>query len=164
MTGSHPRMRHNPYAPRPAAICATSLPMTTAVSSPASASLPSTAGSSISTASSAPMAKAVRRADSHRDGPTASRDSVSGTCLTKSHLKKRILVQDQGGAELQPAGILKYVEDLKRGPNTEVGPKDFFEIASSTMIFTMILLLGLQPAWHQTRPKNYILVRLLLGS
>jgi len=70
----------------------------------------------------------------------------------------------QSGAELQPAGILKYVEDLKRGPNTEVGPKDFFEIASSTMIFTMILLLGLQPAWHQTRPKNYILVRLLLGS
>jgi hypothetical protein len=41
------------------------------------------------------------------------------------------LGQDQGGAELQPAGILKYVEDLKRGPNTEVGPKDFFEIASN---------------------------------
>jgi hypothetical protein len=42
------------------------------------------------------------------------------------------LVQDQGGTELQPAGILKYVEDLKRGPNTEVGPKDFFEIASNS--------------------------------
>jgi hypothetical protein len=53
--------------------------------------------------------------------------------LTRSHLKKRILVQDQGGAELQPAGILKYVEDLKRGPNTEVGPKDFFEIASKLL-------------------------------
>jgi hypothetical protein len=26
--------------------------------------------------------------------------------------------------------ILKYVEDLKRGTNTEVGPKDYFEIAS----------------------------------
>ena len=50
---------------------------------------------------------------------------------TRSHLKKRILVQDQGGAELQPAGILKYVEDLKRGPNTKIGEKDFFEIASS---------------------------------
>jgi len=36
----------------------------------------------------------------------------------------------QGGAALQPAGILKYVEDLKRGPNTEIGQKDFFEIAS----------------------------------
>jgi len=40
------------------------------------------------------------------------------------------LVQDQGGAEFQTAGILKYVEDLKRGTNTEIGPKDFFEIAS----------------------------------
>ncbi len=26
--------------------------------------------------------------------------------------------------------ILKYVEDLKRGFNAEVGPKDYFEIAS----------------------------------
>jgi hypothetical protein len=43
----------------------------------------------------------------------------------RSHLKKWVLVQDQGGAELQPAGILKYVEDLKRRPNAEVGPKDF---------------------------------------
>ena len=49
----------------------------------------------------------------------------------RSHLKKRILAKDQGGAELQPAGILKYVEDLKLGPNTEIGPKNFFEIASS---------------------------------
>jgi hypothetical protein len=50
--------------------------------------------------------------------------------LIRSHLKNRILVQDQGGAEVQPAGILKYSEELKRGPNIEVGPKDFFEIAS----------------------------------
>jgi len=35
------------------------------------------------------------------------------------------------GTALQPAGILKYVEDLHRGPNKEIGPKDFFEIASS---------------------------------
>ena len=42
-----------------------------------------------------------------------------------------MLVQDQGGTEFQPAGILKYVEDLKRGPNAEVGPKDFFEIVSN---------------------------------
>ena len=34
-----------------------------------------------------------------------------------------------GGDEFQPAGILWYVEDLKRGTNTEIGPKDFFEIA-----------------------------------
>ena len=30
-----------------------------------------------------------------------------------------------------PTGILKYVEDLKRGSNAEVGPKDYFEIASN---------------------------------
>ena len=50
---------------------------------------------------------------------------------TRSHLKIRILVQGQGGAEFQPAGILEYVEDLKRGPNAGIGPKDFFEIASN---------------------------------
>jgi hypothetical protein len=50
--------------------------------------------------------------------------------VIRSHLKNRILVQDQGGDEVQPAGILKYSEDLKRGHNTEIGPKDFFEIAS----------------------------------
>ena len=49
----------------------------------------------------------------------------------RSHLKKRILAQGQGGTEFQPAGILKYVEDLKRGLNTEIGQKDFFEIASN---------------------------------
>ena len=48
----------------------------------------------------------------------------------RSHLKNWILVQAQGGIALQPAGILKYVEDLERGPNTEIGPKDFFETAS----------------------------------
>jgi len=32
---------------------------------------------------------------------------------------------------LQPAGILKYVEDVKREPNADIGPKDIFEIASS---------------------------------
>jgi len=51
--------------------------------------------------------------------------------LTRSHLKNRILAQGQGRTEFQPTGILKYVEDLKRGPNTEIGEKDFFEIASS---------------------------------
>jgi hypothetical protein len=28
------------------------------------------------------------------------------------------------------AGILRYVEELKRGPNIEIETKDFFEIAS----------------------------------
>jgi hypothetical protein len=53
------------------------------------------------------------------------------TSNTRSYRKKRILVQGQGGPEVQPAGILKYSEELKRGPNTEIGPKDFFEIASN---------------------------------
>ena len=47
------------------------------------------------------------------------------------YLKKRILVQYQGEAEFQPAGILWYVEDLKRGLNAESEPKDFFEMASN---------------------------------
>ena len=51
--------------------------------------------------------------------------------ICRSHLKNRILVQGQGGADVHPAGILKYSEELKRGPNTEIGPKDFFEIACS---------------------------------
>jgi hypothetical protein len=43
------------------------------------------------------------------------------------------LVQVQGGAELQPAGILQYSEQLKQGTNTEIGPKNFFEIASNLL-------------------------------
>jgi hyperosmotically inducible protein len=44
------------------------------------------------------------------------------------------LVPDRGGAEFQTAGILEYVEDLKRGTNpAEKGgrPKDIFETGSS---------------------------------
>jgi hypothetical protein len=44
----------------------------------------------------------------------------------RSRLKNRILVQVQGGTEFQSADILKYFEELKRGPNTEIGTKDFF--------------------------------------
>ena len=49
-------------------------------------------------------------------------NDVGSRRIVRSHLKKRILVQDQGGAEFQTAGILKYVEDLKRGTNTETCP------------------------------------------
>jgi hypothetical protein len=49
---------------------------------------------------------------------------------TRIHLKNRILVQDRGGAKFQTGGILLYVEDLKRGTNKEVGPKDIFEMDS----------------------------------
>lgn len=54
------------------------------------------------------------------------------TILFRSHLKKRIFVQDQGGSEFQPAAILKYVEDLKRGPNTDIGAIDLFEMVISS--------------------------------
>jgi hypothetical protein len=40
------------------------------------------------------------------------------------------LVQDRGGAEFLTAGILLYVEDLKRGTNKDMGPKDIFEMGS----------------------------------
>ncbi len=40
------------------------------------------------------------------------------------------MVQDRGGAELQTAGNLLVVEDLKRGTNKDIGPKDIFEMGS----------------------------------
>jgi hypothetical protein len=43
------------------------------------------------------------------------------------------LVQDRGGAEFQTGGILLYAEDLKRGTNKDIGPKDIFEIASNIL-------------------------------
>ena len=67
--------------------------------------------------------------------------------MCRSHPKNRILVQglpprtagQERGTEVQPprlltgssTRILKYSEELKRGPNTEIGPKDFFETASN---------------------------------
>jgi hypothetical protein len=51
--------------------------------------------------------------------------------MSISYLKIRIFVRDQGKTETQPAGILQYVEDLRRRFNTDIGRKDFFEMASS---------------------------------
>jgi len=51
--------------------------------------------------------------------------------MDRSHLKNRILVPDRGGAEFQTAGNLWVVEDLKRGTNKDMGPKDIFEMVSS---------------------------------
>jgi len=48
---------------------------------------------------------------------------------TKSDLKNWILFQDQGGTKFEPADILRYFEELKRGANAEIGTKDFFTIA-----------------------------------
>jgi hypothetical protein len=56
--------------------------------------------------------------------------NISSKFVSRSHLKNRILVQVQGGIEFQPADILKYFEELEFGPNTEIGTKDLFEMAS----------------------------------
>jgi hypothetical protein len=64
---------------------------------------------------------------------------LHGPSPDRSHLKKRILVQYQGGREVYTdgvavtaiAGIHQYFEDLNRAPNTEIEPKDFFEVASN---------------------------------
>jgi hypothetical protein len=51
--------------------------------------------------------------------------------LTTSHLKKWILVQDQGRFGFQTGSILAYVEDLKPGSNKDIEPKAFFKMAGS---------------------------------
>jgi SAM-dependent methyltransferase len=61
--------------------------------------------------------------------------SLSSVILIKSrtHLKNRILVQDRDGAEFKTAGNLLVVEDLKRGTNKDIGPKDIFEMGSNIL-------------------------------
>jgi hypothetical protein len=57
-----------------------------------------------------------------------SRKPIPGFLLPQS-----LPLRKQGNAlavAVQPAGILKYFEDLKREPNTGFGPKDIFEIDS----------------------------------
>ncbi len=61
--------------------------------------------------------------------------------ICRSHLKNRILVQGQGGGEVQPAGILKYSEELKRGPNTEIGTKDFLRWLLTTSFIMRIAIM-----------------------
>jgi hypothetical protein len=71
---------------------------------------------------------------------------------SRNHLKKRAWAQDQGGIKFprvaglpigsnpgcgsQPADILVYFEELKRGPNADVGFKNFFEMVSKVFIGT----------------------------
>jgi len=55
---------------------------------------------------------------------------VKARCFCiRRHIKNRILVQDRGGVEFQTAGNQLVVEDLKRGTNKDMGPKDIFEMA-----------------------------------
>ena len=57
------------------------------------------------------------------------------------------MVPDRGGAEFQTAGILLYVEDLKRGTNKDMGPKDIFEMGSNKM--ALLYLLTNRPFDHE---------------
>ena len=59
--------------------------------------------------------------------------------VTRTLLKNWILVQDRGEAEFLTGGILLYVEDLKRGSNKDIGPKDIFEMDSKFDRSTAIL-------------------------
>jgi len=56
---------------------------------------------------------------------------IFGFDIPESYLKIRIFGRNQDEAENQPTGILKYVEDLIRGLNADIGRKDFFEMISS---------------------------------
>jgi hypothetical protein len=51
------------------------------------------------------------------------------------------LVPDRGGAEFQTAGNLLVVEDLKRGTNKDIGPKDIFEMGSNERFMTGLMQL-----------------------
>jgi len=62
--------------------------------------------------------------------------NLSQLFIYRTHLKNRILAQDRGGAEFQTGGILLYVEDLKRGTNKDIGPKDIFGMGSKQISYT----------------------------
>jgi len=40
----------------------------------------------------------------------------------------------KAGSRFNQQAYFKYSEELKRGPNTEIGPKDFFEMVSSNFV------------------------------
>jgi outer membrane lipoprotein-sorting protein len=85
----------------------------------------------------------------------------------RSSLKKRILVQDQGGREFQPGGAseanahrgkyMLYFEDLEQAPNAEIGPKDFFESGYSRfagilgITLALFFCLGWSDSWEGIR-------------
>ena len=58
------------------------------------------------------------------------KNSLTAQIDTRSYLRIRIFVLYRGGSKFQPTGILLYFEELKRGPDKEIGQKDFFEMAS----------------------------------
>lgn len=100
--------------------------------------------------------------------------------FVRKHLKKRILIQDQGGHEFQIApttgsssGIRWYAGDLKFMSNTDIGAKDFFEMACNysplrnSLCTTHFPEKGSSPAKHcacgarrmENAPGDVLLVR-----
>ena len=82
--------------------------------------------------------------------------SVKKSIARRSYLKKRILGQGRGVTEFKTAGIHQYFEDfrptkkvkpdgpyrnaVRRGTNKDIGPKDFFEIASKTALYAFLTI------------------------
>jgi hypothetical protein len=54
-------------------------------------------------------------------------------------ISRRRLAGQEREAENLSADILKYVEDLRRGLNADIGRKDFFEMASNILWIRAIL-------------------------
>jgi hypothetical protein len=52
--------------------------------------------------------------------------------------KKGFWFKFAAGPRSKPEEYCEYFEDLKRGANKEIGPKDFFEIASNVAVITLI--------------------------
>ncbi len=56
----------------------------------------------------------------------------------RTPIKMKILVQGQGGGEVQAAGILAYSEDLNLASNTEIGPKAHFDRGSKESNISLV--------------------------
>jgi hypothetical protein len=54
--------------------------------------------------------------------------------FTTTHLEKRDFGQNQGGAKFLSADILQNCEYWESGANTDIGTKEYFEIACTTII------------------------------
>jgi hypothetical protein len=79
----------------------------------------------------------------------------------RSYLKIRIFGRDQDEAEDQPAGTLKYVEDLRRGLNADIGRKDFFEMTSKFIVLICFLWVAFAVTGcsdlEQKQPDEYLI-------
>jgi hypothetical protein len=88
------------------------------------------------------------RGNENKDSRVQGKKKKVKNRIMRSHLKKRTLVQGQGGRYIRTGGILQYLEDLNLTPNAEIGPKDFFEIASSK-IKSRRKKIAFRPGFHK---------------